>query len=124
MKPGKTGLLRLIDAARYSLKGLKFAWTHEAAFRQELIPAIILVPAGLWLGADAVEKILLAGTCLFVLVVELLNSAIEAAVDRVGDEYHRLAGSAKDMGSAAVLISLLLAGLTWGLMLFLSFIYI
>lgn len=118
MKPGKAGLLRLIDAARYSSKGLKFAWTHEAAFRQELVLVAVLVPAGLWLGSGAVEKILLAGTCLFVLIVELLNSAIEAAVDRVGDEYHRLAGSAKDMGSAAVLISLLLAGLTWGLILF------
>lgn len=118
MKPGKTGLRRIIDAAGYSAKGLRFAWKHESAFRQELALALILIPLGFWLGGDAIEKSLLIGSCILVLIVELLNSGIEAVVDRVGDEYHKLAGSAKDLGSASVLLSLLLTGLVWGLILY------
>ncbi|GIX21923.1 MAG: diacylglycerol kinase [Gammaproteobacteria bacterium] len=117
MKPGKTGLARLIDATGYSFKGLAFAWRHEAAFRQEVALGLLLIPLGLWLGETAVEKALLAGCCLLVLIVELLNTGIEAVVDRVGDEYHHLAGSAKDLGSAAVFISLLLTAFVWALLL-------
>lgn len=118
MKPGETGLRRVISATKYSYKGLKFAWKHEAAFRQELILGLILLPLGFWLGDSAVEKALLIGVCLITLIVELLNTGIEAVVDRVGNEYHKLAGSAKDLGSAAVLLSLLMTVITWGLILF------
>lgn len=118
MKPGRTGLTRIFHAAGYSLNGLRFAWKHEAAFRQEVALCTVLIPIGFWLGDSAVEIALLVGSGLFVLIIELLNTAVEAAVDRVGDEYHRLAGSAKDLGSAAVALSLLLTALIWGLILF------
>ncbi len=118
MKPGETGLRRLISATKYSFKGFRFAWKHEAAFRQEFILGLILIPLGIWLGDNAVEKALLVGVCFVTLIVELLNSGIEAVVDRVGDEYHKLAGSAKDLGSAAVLLSLILTITVWGLILF------
>lgn len=117
MKPGKTGLPRIIDAAGYSLKGLRFAWKNEAAFRQESALALVLIPLGFWIGADAVQISMLIGSCLIVLIVELLNTAVEAVVDRISDEYHSLAGSAKDLGSAAVLISLLLVVLVWSLVI-------
>lgn len=118
MKPGKTGLRRIINAAFYSWAGMRFAWRNEAAFRQEVILAVILIPIAFWVGADAVQRALLIGTCLIVLIVELLNSGIEAVVDRVGDEYHKLSGSAKDLGSAAVLISLLLTVTVWCLVIY------
>jgi diacylglycerol kinase (ATP) len=114
---GKTGLRRLINAAHYSLSGLAEAARHEDAFRQELILAAVLVPLGLWLGASGIERALLVGSVLMVLVVELLNSAVEATVDRISLEDHRLAKRAKDIGSAAVMLSLLTAGLTWLLVL-------
>jgi diacylglycerol kinase (ATP) len=117
MKPGKTGLARIIDAAGYSLKGLRFAWRNEAAFRQESLLALVLIPLAFWVGGDALRTALLIGSCLIVLIVELLNTAIEAVVDRIGDEYHILAGSAKDVGSAAVLISLLQVLAVWILVL-------
>ena len=117
MKPGKTGLVRIIDAAGYSLKGLRFAWKNEAAFRQESMLVLVLVPLAFWIGGDAVQTALLIGSCLFVLIVELLNTGIEAVVDRIGDEYHILAGSAKDLGSAAVLISLIQVVVVWALIL-------
>ena len=97
--------------------GLRAAWQHESAFRQELFVALIVVPLGLWLGAGGVEKVLLAGSWVAVLIVELLNSAIEAAVDCNGSEWHALAGRAKDMGSAAVLLAIVLAISIWGLIL-------
>ncbi|HEU4646549.1 MAG TPA: diacylglycerol kinase, partial [Burkholderiales bacterium] len=100
---GKTGVQRMINAARYSLEGLAAAARHENAFRQELLLAAVLVPLGLWLGHDGVERALLVGSMLMVLVVELLNSAVEATVDRVSLEDHRLAKRAKDLGSAAVM---------------------
>lgn len=118
MKPGKTGLRRIINAAFYSWAGMRFAWRNEAAFRQEVTLAVILIPTACWVGADAVQRALLIGSCLIVLIVELLNSGIEAVVDRVGDEYHKLSGSAKDLGSAAVLISLLLTVTVWGLVIY------
>ena len=111
------GLARAWRALGYSLAGLRAAWRHESAFRQELLVALIVIPLGLWLEQDGVEKALLAGSWVLVLIVELLNSAIEAVVDRIGAEHHKLAGRAKDQGSAAVLFTILLAILTWGLVL-------
>lgn len=116
-RKGKTGLRRLLDATRYSIAGLAEAIRHEAAFRQELLLAAILVPLGLFLGRTGVERALLAGSVLLVLVVELLNSAIESAVDRISLEEHPLAKRAKDLGSAAVMLSLLLLGAVWVLVL-------
>ena len=113
VKPGKSGISRIIDATRYSAQGIRQAWRHEAAFRQESILTLILLPAGLSLGRTAIERTLLIGCCLLVLIVELLNSAIEAAVDRHGDEHHELSGRAKDLGSAAVFISLVVVLIVW-----------
>ncbi|MDH3320755.1 MAG: diacylglycerol kinase [Betaproteobacteria bacterium] len=114
---GATGLQRIFNATRYSLAGVAAAARHEAAFRQELLLAVVLVPLGLWLGADGFERSLLVGSVLMVLVVELLNSAIEAVVDRVSLEDHDLAKRAKDYGSAAVMLSLATTGIVWLLVL-------
>jgi len=114
---GATGVRRLVNAMRYSLEGLAAAARHEDAFRQELMLAAALVPLGLWLGNGGVERALLAGSMLMVLVVELLNSAIEAAVDRVSLENHDLAKRAKDYGSAAVMLSLAMTAGVWLLVL-------
>ena len=114
-KPGNTGIGRILRAAKYSSQGLAAAWKNEAAFRQELLLVVVLLPVGLWLGQTALERAMLVGCLLLVLIVELLNSAIESAIDRHGDEQHVLSGRAKDMGSAAVLISLLLVAVVWGL---------
>jgi diacylglycerol kinase (ATP) len=105
----------MINATVFSVAGLRAAWRHEAAFRQELVLCVVLIPVAVWLGQNAVERSLLIGTCLLVLVIELLNSGIEAAVDRVGAEHHQLSGQAKDLGSAAVLVSLALVIVVWGL---------
>ena len=110
---GATGMRRILNATRYSLDGLAAALRHEDAFRQELMLVAVLVPLGLWLGNDGVERALLAGSVLMVLVVELLNSAIEAVVDRVSLEDHELAKRAKDYGSAAVMIALSTTGIVW-----------
>ena len=117
MKPGATGLTRIINATHYSYKGLIATYKNEAAFRQELFLAIILAPLGLWLGATGVEQALLIGSLLIVLIVELLNSGIEAVVDRFGGERHELSGIAKDMGSAAVFLSLANVIVIWSLIL-------
>lgn len=114
---GKTGLRRLLNAAHYSMSGLAAAARHEDAFRMELALALFLAPLALWLGDNGVERALLIGSLLLVLVVELLNSAIEATVDRISLEDHRLAKRAKDIGSAAVMLSLLAAGSVWLLVL-------
>ena len=114
-KSGATGFKRVIYATGYSIAGLRAALQHEAAFRQECALALILLPAGVWLGSNAIEYALLAGSVALVLIVELLNSAIEAVVDRIGSDYHALSGRAKDIGSAAVFIALLMAALVWGL---------
>jgi diacylglycerol kinase (ATP) len=111
------GLRRIWNALLYSVAGMRAAWKHEAAFRQELLLCLLLVPAAFWVGGDAVQRALLAGSCLFVLVVELLNSAVEAAIDRIGDDPHKLSGRAKDLGSAAVFVSLWLVVLCWGLVI-------
>lgn len=114
-KPGNTGLRRILNATVFSLAGLRTAWRDEAAFRQELSLCLVLVPAAVWLGRTAVERSLLIGSCLLVLIVELLNTGIENVVDRVGQEQHRLSGQAKDLGSAAVFVSLILVVVVWGL---------
>jgi diacylglycerol kinase (ATP) len=114
---GATGMRRLINATRYSFSGLAAAARHEDAFRQELLLAATLVPLGLWLGANGAERALLAGSVLIVLVVELLNSAVEATVDRISLDDHRLAKRAKDIGSAAVMIALVNVALVWALIL-------
>ncbi|MEO8223338.1 MAG: diacylglycerol kinase [Gammaproteobacteria bacterium] len=113
-KPGKRGLRRLLDATRYSAAGLSAAWSGEEAFRQEVIVGIALVPAALLLGQTSYERLLLISSWLLVIIVEVLNTAVEATVDRISDEVHPLSGRAKDLGSAAVLLSLVLALLVWG----------
>ena len=97
-KPGNTGIRRVINATFFSLAGLKTAWRSEAAFRQECVLAIVLIPVGFWLGRTAVERSLLIGACLLVLIVELLNTAVEFVIDRIGTDHHELSGHAKDRG--------------------------
>jgi diacylglycerol kinase (ATP) len=117
-RPKSAGTARVLRAIGASHRGFRGAFSGEAAFRQELAVAVMVVPLGLWLGDGGVEKALLVGPMLLVLIVELLNSAIEAVVDRVGLEHHELSGLAKDLASAAVLASFALLGLTWLLVLF------
>ncbi|MFT3803027.1 MAG: diacylglycerol kinase [Burkholderiaceae bacterium] len=107
------GPRRLLNAARYSMQGLRAAFRHEAAFRQELALCVVLVPLALWLPFSSLERVLLIGSLLGVLIVELLNSAIEALADLISTQAHPLAGRAKDLGSAAVMLSLAVALLTW-----------
>jgi len=114
MKPANNhGIKRIFRATGFSIKGLKAAWIHEAAFRQELILTVLLLPIALFVEISTVERLLLIFTLFIVLIVELLNSAIEAVVDRVGSEIHPLSGQAKDIASAAVFLSLLICGITW-----------
>ena len=113
-----TGFTRIYKAMYYSFKGFRSALVHEAAFRQEIVSALILIPLALWLPVTPLERIIMVSVVVLVLIVELLNSGIEAAVDRVGVEHHELAGRAKDMGSAAVMLSLLLWAYVWGSILF------
>lgn len=113
MKPGEQGLSRIISATRYSWLGIKAAWLHEAAFRQEATIALIGLPLAIWLARDAVEFLLLAVPLLLLILAELVNSAVEAVVDRVGEEQHELSGRAKDMGSAAVFMAIMITCLSW-----------
>ncbi|WP_310607097.1 diacylglycerol kinase [Buttiauxella brennerae] len=113
MASSTTGLTRIFKAAGYSWKGLKAAWINEAAFRQEGVSAVIAIAIACWLDVDPITRVLLIGSVVLVMIVEILNSAIEALVDRVGTDYHELSGRAKDMGSAAVLIAIILAVVTW-----------
>jgi len=113
----RKGLNRVWHALGYSLAGLRAGW-HETAFRQEAMAAVLLLPAAFWLGRSWVESVLLAGTVVLVMIVELLNTGIETAIDRIGPEWHDLSKRAKDMGSAAVLLSLLLCAATWSLAIF------
>lgn len=106
---------RILKAAVWSLQGLRAAWLHESSFRLEVYLLAVLAPLGWWLGQDGVERALLIGSCLLVLAAELLNSAIEAVIERYGAEFHELAGRAKDMGSAAVFVTMLNVLLVWGL---------
>lgn len=114
----KPGMARIWRALLYSRRGLREAWRHEHAFRQELILVLCLAPVIVLVPVSLVERAAMAATLLLVLIVELLNSAIEAVVDRVSLDHHELSGRAKDMGSAAVMLALVLAGLTWAAILF------
>ena len=115
---GKTGLRRIWNALFYSFDGLKAAYRHEDAFRQEVWLAVVLIPLALFLPVSGIGKALMIASVLMVLIVELLNSAVEATVDRVSLEHHRLAKRAKDIGSAAVLFSLINVAVVWLLVLF------
>lgn len=113
MKPGNKGLYRVYKAGIYSMQGIKAAWKHEAAFRQEVILMLLLTPAAFIVGAGLTQQLLLLVLAWLVVIVEILNSAVEAVVDRFGGEMHDLSGRAKDMGSAAVFITLVLNAVVW-----------
>ena len=115
------GPRQIYQALIWSLKGLRAGWRFEASFRLEVYLCAIVLPLGLWLGRDAAEKALLCGSAILVLAAELLNSAVEAVVDKVSPEFHELAGRAKDMGSAAVFLLMLSVVLCWGLVLWTRF---
>ena len=117
-KTGATGIKRIINATGYSIKGLKAAFRHEAAFRQELLLVVILLPLAFYFGETGLQRAVMIGSLLLVLMVELLNSAVESVVDRVGDEHHELSGRAKDIGSAAVFVSLVNVAAVWLLIIF------
>lgn len=110
---GRTGISRVLHATGHSIAGIRAAYRHESAFRQEFWLAVLMIPASFWLGRNWIEIALLAGTVLIVLIVELLNSGIEAAIDRISFELHELSGRAKDYASAAVFLSLVLCGAVW-----------
>jgi diacylglycerol kinase (ATP) len=116
---GNTGLKRLVLATKYSWQGFRAAYANEEAFRQETWLALVFIPLGFYLGETGVEKALLVCSVLLLMLVEILNSAIEAVVDRFGGEHHELSGRAKDMGSAAVLLAMVFSTVTWGAILFL-----
>lgn len=113
MKPSNSGIARLFHALTYSKQGLVFAYKNEAAFRQEIWLGLVLIPTALLLPVGAIHKVAMISSLVLIVVVELLNSAIEAVVDRIGPEHHELAGRAKDMGSAAVMLTLIMAILLW-----------
>lgn len=108
---------RILKATVWSMQGLRAAWLHESSFRLEVVLLVILAPLAIWLGQDGIERALLIGSCLLVLSAELLNSAVEAVIERYGPEFHELAGRAKDMGSAAVFVLMMNVLLCWGLIL-------
>lgn len=112
-----SGLRRLCNAFNFSKQGVQACFRNEAAFRQEVFFSLILIPLGLFLGETGTEKFLLAGSVLFLLIIELINSAIERVVDRISPDHHTLSGEAKDMGSAAVLLTVGLVILAWGIIL-------
>lgn len=116
-KPDHKGLSHVFKAFGYSMKGLKAAIQYERSFRLELIALVIMLPLALWLGSDAIERALLVASLLLVLIVELINSAVESVVDRISTEQHELSGRAKDIGSAAVFLALMNVLLVWGLIL-------
>ena len=111
------GLKRIINAFFFSIAGFKASWKYEEAFRQEVLLLLVAAPLAIWVTDNNIERVLLIGSVVSVLVVELLNSAVEVAIDRIGFEHHELSGRAKDIGSAAVMLSLALAALTWALIL-------
>jgi len=112
-KTGATGFTRIFNAAGYSWLGFKAAYKHEAAFRQELWLCMVLTPVALYFAPSYADKAILIASLVFILLIEILNSALEAVVDRFGDEVHPLSGRAKDMGSAAVFLAFVIAGLVW-----------
>lgn len=118
MKPGYTGIFRLYKATGYSIQGLKAAFKHEAAIRQECLALMIAIIVAAVGNFSLMEQFLLVGSVLFLIIVELLNSAIEAVVDRIGSDIHELSGRAKDIGSAAVFVALVLVAFAWLVVLF------
>ena len=122
MKPGKTGLARIIDATRHSMRGLKACWVHEAAFRQDVALSFILFCLSFFVAADLSQWFLLIFPPILLQIVELLNSAVENVVDRIGPEHHELSGRAKDVGSAAVFVCLVLIALTWTVIIWHNFL--
>jgi diacylglycerol kinase (ATP) len=114
----ESALGHIVNALIWSAAGVKTAWQNELAFRIESITIMIMLPVGVWLGRSAAERALLVASCLLILITELLNSAIESVVDRIGMERHELSGRAKDMGSAAAFFSMLTAAIVWGLIAF------
>ena len=116
-KPGNRGLTRIINAFVFSAKGLSAGWKHEEAFRQELVVALVLLPLSFYISVSATQLALLLMTLFIVLITEILNSAIEAVVDRVSDEHPQLAGRAKGMGSAAGFLSLMMTAVIWGVII-------
>jgi diacylglycerol kinase (ATP) len=112
------GIKRFFNAILFSMAGFKAAWANEEAFRQETVIGIMAIALAFWLGESSTDKVLLIGSVVLILFAELINSAIEAVVDRVGTEHHELAGRAKDLGSASVMIMILMAILTWLIILF------
>ncbi len=113
----KTGIRRIIAATKYSIDGLKLAAKTESAFKQELVASVFLLPLAIWLGENAIEQSLLIASVVMIMIVELLNTAVEAVVDRVSSDFHELSRQAKDLGSAAVFLSISLAILIWVLLL-------
>jgi diacylglycerol kinase (ATP) len=118
LKQPMRSIMRLVYATRWSLKGFRSTLKSEEAFRQEVLLLVVLTPLAWWLGDNGIERALMIGSLLIVLIVELLNSAIESAIDRIGQEHHKLSGKAKDQGSAAVFVALVLAVGTWSFVLF------
>ena len=121
-KSANTGLTHLVNATRFSLRGVRVAFRTESAFRHELAGMCIVLPSGFWVADSLVAALALLITCLLVLVVELLNSGIEAAVDRISKENHDLSRNAKDFGSAAVMLTLVIAGSVWFYILFSAYL--
>lgn len=117
-KTGNKGIKRIINATKFSIDGIKATWQSEEAFRQEAVAAMILLPLSFWVAESVIEWILLVVTVLLLLLVEIVNSSIEAVVDRFGSDWHELSKKAKDAGSAAVSIAIAIAVLTWGAILF------
>ncbi|MCZ2722470.1 diacylglycerol kinase [Marinomonas sp. 15G1-11] len=117
-KPGKSGMARILAAMKYSHQGLMAQWKYEAAFRQEVVLFIVAVPLAFWLGESRLEQAFMIFSVALIVVVETLNSSVEAVVDRISNEHHELSGRAKDLGSAAVMLSLFLAAFVWGMLLF------
>ncbi|MFN3920182.1 MAG: diacylglycerol kinase [Methylohalobius sp.] len=117
-QPGLKGIRRLIAAFWNSVSGMRVCWRKEEAFRQEILVLMLALPLGIWLGENGVERALLVGSAFLILIFEALNSAVEAVVDRIGQDFHPLAGYAKDIASASVLLAIVLALLVWGLVLF------
>lgn len=116
--PKRKGIARLVAAARYSIVGLRSAFRSEEAFRLEVLVLMFFSPLAIWLGETAVERVLLIGSLLLLMIIELLNTAIEAVVDRIGSEYHELSRAAKDFGSAAVFVGMGLVVVVWGMITF------
>ena len=113
MKPGKTGIVRILDAAGYSMSGIGAAWKNEAAFRQEVVGGLVMLLLSFFIAANPLQWLFLVFPLFILLIVELINSALESVVDRIGPEKHELSGRTKDMGSAAVFFSLVLVAVSW-----------